>query len=276
MQTELLALLIVGIILGILILTYFFAKIVGITKPYKTPVILQPTATQPQPAATSGISGAAGSIITGIIILLIISAILWPNFGPADKTYSAEEFKKFGCNVNGGSLALNGNGCQLTGTEKMSIAKVVVIPESLPTGAEVWTLIGPYQFKCFSYSVKEGEDYYKGDVYQQGWNGPITYAPDKHGKPSDEPLSIMVMTNSWYRIPVLGLIPAALDPNPYPVLLIKSRLVYESLAQGQRLDGDPPVQGLVVIKSGGQTVRIKEVNIYYGSLWRTISHLIFG
>ncbi|MBU4368268.1 hypothetical protein KJ575_00915 [Patescibacteria group bacterium] len=275
MQTELLVLVIVGSILGILVLTYFFAKAVKITKPVKRLGEL-PQPAQPQPAQLSEASGVSASIITGIIVLVIILAVLWPFFGPVDKTYDAEEFKNLGCNVNGSSLVLDGNGCQLNGTEKMSIAKVVIIPESLPTGAEIWTSVGPYQFKYFSYSVKKGEDYYKGDVYQQGWNGPITYAPDKHGKPSDEPLPIMIMVNGWYRIPVLGMIPAALDPNPHPVLLIKSRLFYESLAQGQRLDNDPPVQGLVAIKSGEQIVRIKEVKIYYGSLLRTISHLIFG
>lgn len=212
-----------------------------------------------QPIEPSGIFGVIGLIIP----LVIISAVLWPFFGPADKTYGAEEFKKLGCNVNGGNLVLNGSSCQLTGTEKMSIAKVVVIPESLPTGTEIWIEIGLYQFQYFSFSEKKGEDYYKGEVYQDGW-GKITYAPAKHGKPSDMRVPIMVKTNYWYIY------------QGYPSLWIKSRIVYENLADGQLLDNDPPVQGLVTIKSEGQTVRIKEVKIYYGSLLRTISRLIFG
>lgn len=213
-----------------------------------------------QVAQLTRIFGARGSIIKRTIVLVIILAVLWPFIGPADKTYGAEEFKKLGCNVDGDSLVLSGSGseCQLTGTEKMSIAKVVIIPESLPTGAEVWTLIGPYQFKYSSYSTKQKGTYYKGQVYEQKW-GEITYAPVEHGKPSDMPLPIMIQTNYWYIY------------QGYPSLWIKSRIVYENLADGGRLDNDPLVQGLVSIKSGaGQTARVKEVKIYYGSLLWTI------
>lgn len=200
------------------------------------------------------IFGAGGSIITGIIVLVIILAVLWPFIGPADKIYSSEEFSKFGCS----QAVLSSSGCTLSGTEKMSIAKIVVVPESLPTGGKIDISIGPYRFEYSSYSAKAEEDYYKGEVYQNGW-GKITYAPVKHGKPNDLSVPIMVTTNYWWLY------------QGYPSLWIKSRLVYENLADGELLDNDPPVQGLVTIRSEQS---IKEVEIYYGSLPRTILGVI--
>lgn len=200
------------------------------------------------------IFGAHGSIIKGTIVLAIILAVLWPFFGPDDKTYGAEEFSKAGCSA----AMLSSTGCTLSGTEKMSIAKVVVVPESLPTGGEISISIGPYRFEYSSYSANTEEDYYKGEVYQNGW-GKITYAPAKHGKPSNLPVPIMVKTNYWWLY------------QGYPSLWIKSRIVYDNLADGELLENDPPVQGLVTIKSGQP---IKEVKIYYGSLLRTILGLV--
>jgi len=213
---------------------------------------------------------AKGSIIKGTIVLIIALVVLWPTFGPADKTYGSEEFSKVGCTA----AVLSSTGCTLSGTEKMSIVRVEVITESLPTGGEILIGIGSYQFKYSSYYTKKSGysgAFYKGEVYQQGF-GPITYVPEEPGKPTNKPFPIVVLTNRWSSIPLLAFPINLFSVKGDPELQIGAGLGGQFLAYGALRDEDPPVQGLVTVKSTG-TAGIKEVQIYYGSLWRTIAGL---
>lgn len=148
MQTELLALLIVGIILGILILTYYFAKIVGITKPYKTSVIPQPTATQPQPAAPSRISTKLAGMKKNLLSTVAITAVLlgigygvfsyWQNSSP-DEVYTAKDFI-------GGTLNLG----------KSDFSTIEIYFAEIPKeGDIVDVFVGPYKAR-----TKIGRCYY--------------------------------------------------------------------------------------------------------------------
>lgn len=239
-------------------------RLVSALKPGQTPT-----------AWKSRFSGARGSIIKLAVIALIILASFWQMIGWPDRTYGPEEFKKEGicsggCVVTDGYVELsNGGSMSLNGTEKMGIGRVVVVPESLPQGTEVRTLIGPYEFLAYSDDI-----HYIGKIYVNGED--ITYNPSLifpgPAKKSNVGAPIVVRANNFDRCP-FGLC----GYPEVPDMEVGEWLNRQPLINSLRYESDPPVKGKVAVKSApGQTIKIKEVRIYYGSLRQRISHLIFG
>lgn len=98
MQAEFWALLIIGIILAVLILTYYFAKIAGIAKPYKTPTTLQLATTPAQPSPISRLLNWAkkdplSAFVFTLVLLGIVYGVVsyWQNSSP-DEVYTAKDF----------------------------------------------------------------------------------------------------------------------------------------------------------------------------------------
>lgn len=238
MQTELLALLIVGIILGILILTYYFAKIVGITKPYKTPVILQPTAAQPRPAAPSRISTKLAGMKKNLLSTVVITAVLL-GIGYGVFSYWQDSSPDEIRSVGGNSINLG---------EIPDWYKIEVWPKDEEFG-KISVFSGKHEFRYWVGKDNYGTYYQARILYNGKEIGPIGGAIRKF---TNTPLPL-IATNTGSG----GTFLPDISVSAGEIEIVSGR---------SYLANNAPVKGPVSIQSDRA---IEEVRIFYASPWES-------
>ncbi len=188
MQAEIIALAIGGIVIGLLVLSYYFAKAVGITKPLKS----RPTTPGSQAGYYAGIGGRISSfyswakkdpfsaaVLTLVIVVVVaIGYSYWQNNFP-DEVYtfsSQEEFLKNWQVVSGNCYAQKSQlNCQgqwrIQSKRKFQWSKIEIVPADREI-TNLYVITGPIRYDYWQqeestmslYRATSKDTVYKGSV----------------------------------------------------------------------------------------------------------------